>query len=483
MVNHINVAGLSAATLTFGSTNNNATYNPEHLLLYYSYDGHIWTSTSYTREPATTGNWGLCTATITSIPDNSYLFLKWSATTASVCRIDDMILLGSATPTPAVLPVVGTGTAQGFSSSSATINANTYIAGTGSISEVGVEYKLTGTGAYSPQTTTVETPFTVDLTGLSPSTSYTYRAYAKVGSVISYGKERTFYTQSDFTLSISPTSFTLPSSASSGTFEINSNTAWTVTVAPAATWCTVSTESGNDNATITVNTIANDGVERTATITVSGTGVPNRTVTVVQEAGSTSATAFSVAWNFSGITGTAAEDWPAHQAPQPPSSNTATSLAATDLIATSFTYTGAPAGATWGGSGFNANTDRLDPVRYATTTLTSSTTIIAITEINGNIRRSATGASRVSIQYKIDSGTFVEAWTNTTDFPGTAAAGNSFTTLDLTGITDLQNIPIGTVVTIRIVPYKGAETAVGNWYLNSGNTSSPTALQIKGTEQ
>jgi hypothetical protein len=52
----------------------------------------------------------------------------------------------------------------------------------------------------------------------------------------------------------------------------------------------------------------------------------------------------------------------------------------------------------------------------------------------------------------------------------------------LSDITALQNIPAETVITIKFVPY-GASSSGGNWYLNTANTSSSTALKIEGTEE
>jgi endo-1,4-beta-xylanase len=91
------------------------------------------------------------------------------------------------------------------------------------------------------------------------------------------------------TLSVSPTSLSVAAAANStGTFNVTSNTSWTVT--DNQTWLTVSPTSGSNNATVTVTAQENTGASRQATVTVSATGVASQTVTVTQAAGSTGST-------------------------------------------------------------------------------------------------------------------------------------------------------------------------------------------------
>lgn len=71
------------------------------------------------------------------------------------------------------------------------------------------------------------------------------------------------------------------SGGSTGTFNITSNTSWTVT--SNQVWLSVSAASGSDNSSIIVTATANPSTsQRTATITVSGTGVSGQTVSVTQ---------------------------------------------------------------------------------------------------------------------------------------------------------------------------------------------------------
>jgi hypothetical protein len=87
------------------------------------------------------------------------------------------------------------------------------------------------------------------------------------------------------TLSVAPSSVNVAAAANSaGTFDITSNTSWTVT--DNQSWLTVSPTSGANNGTVTVTAQENTSASaRTATVTVSATGVPSRTVTVTQSGG------------------------------------------------------------------------------------------------------------------------------------------------------------------------------------------------------
>ena len=87
------------------------------------------------------------------------------------------------------------------------------------------------------------------------------------------------------TLSVSPSAVNVAAAANSaGTFNITSNTSWTV--ADNQPWLTVSPTSGSNNGTVTVTAQENTSASaRAATVTVSATGVPSQTVTVTQSGG------------------------------------------------------------------------------------------------------------------------------------------------------------------------------------------------------
>jgi hypothetical protein len=87
------------------------------------------------------------------------------------------------------------------------------------------------------------------------------------------------------TLSVAPGAVNVAAAANSAdTFDITSNTSWTVT--DNQSWLTVSPTSGSNNGTVTVTAQENTSASaRTATVTVSATGVPSQTVTVTQSGG------------------------------------------------------------------------------------------------------------------------------------------------------------------------------------------------------
>src|SRR5262245_34435580 len=84
------------------------------------------------------------------------------------------------------------------------------------------------------------------------------------------------------TLAVSPSTLNVAAAANStGTFNITSNTSWTVT--DNQSWLTVSPTSGSNNGTVTVTAQQNTSTSaRTATVTVSATGAASQTVTVTQ---------------------------------------------------------------------------------------------------------------------------------------------------------------------------------------------------------
>jgi len=94
-------------------------------------------------------------------------------------------------------------------------------------------------------------------------------------------------------LSVLPTSLDFIASGEQKTFTITSNTGWTIS--SDASWVTVSPASGSNDGTITVTATENTGIQRTAIITVSGTDVTSKTISVTQEA---AASALSVVYSY-----------------------------------------------------------------------------------------------------------------------------------------------------------------------------------------
>ena len=85
------------------------------------------------------------------------------------------------------------------------------------------------------------------------------------------------------TLSVLPDSLGFVASGEQQSFAITSNTNWTVS--SNVSWLAFSQASGSNDATVTVAAVANpDTLQRTATITVSGTGATSQTILVTQAA-------------------------------------------------------------------------------------------------------------------------------------------------------------------------------------------------------
>jgi len=87
--------------------------------------------------------------------------------------------------------------------------------------------------------------------------------------------------QTEYTLSVSPTSLNFYANGGTHSFMIISNTSWTITGMPA--WITLSANTGSGDGTVTVTANKNsDEYQRTATLTVSGSGLSS-TVQLTQD--------------------------------------------------------------------------------------------------------------------------------------------------------------------------------------------------------
>ena len=82
-------------------------------------------------------------------------------------------------------------------------------------------------------------------------------------------------------LTVSPTSLPLASGASSGTVSVTANVTWTV--GDDQTWLSTSSAGGSGNGSFTVSATANTGTSsRSGVVSVTGGGLPARTITVTQ---------------------------------------------------------------------------------------------------------------------------------------------------------------------------------------------------------
>jgi len=103
--------------------------------------------------------------------------------------------------------------------------------------------------------------------------------------------------ETDYILTVSPASLSFVAAGGANTFTISSNTSWTITGKPA--WITLSANAGSGDITITVTAAQNpDEYQRTATLTVSGSGLSS-TVQLTQDGAEVSViTPTGVSLNF-----------------------------------------------------------------------------------------------------------------------------------------------------------------------------------------
>jgi hypothetical protein len=93
-------------------------------------------------------------------------------------------------------------------------------------------------------------------------------------------------------------------------------------------------------------------------------------------------------------------------------------------------------------------------------------------------RRSSAGATSGVLQYQLGSGNFVDI--ASFSYPSTAASGASVSAIDLSTVAALQNVPAGTVVTLRLVNF-GASGTGGTWYLFDTLNTTSADLEVSGT--
>lgn len=97
-----------------------------------------------------------------------------------------------------------------------------------------------------------------------------------------------------------------------------------------------------------------------------------------------------------------------------------------------------------------------------------------------NVRRSASGPSTGQWQYQIGNGSFVDIGSPITWGGTTSNAGNNQPAIDLSGISDLQEVETNTTVTFRLLLW-GATGTGGTWYFNGHNNATNKTLTVLGS--
>jgi hypothetical protein len=145
---------------------------------------------------------------------------------------------------------------------------------------------------------------------------------------------------------------------------------------------------------------------------------------------------------------------------------------------------GTGAAAAWGANNYTASgtlAGEISADKFWTFSIeANSGYTISLSEIVAyNIRRSSTGPSSGQWQYQIGDGTYTDIGLPLS-YPGTTSGGNSMPAVDLSGISALQNVSSGTVITIRMVNYGATGTSGTCYYKDLGN-STANDLILMGT--
>ena len=148
---------------------------------------------------------------------------------------------------------------------------------------------------------------------------------------------------------------------------------------------------------------------------------------------------------------------------------------------------GSGAASAWGGTDL-ISTDIASAITegdYATFSITANTgSTVSISGIDTyNVRRSLTGPTSGQWQYQVGTGAFnnigsIITWGTTTN-----GGGNEQPAINLSTITDLQNVPAGTTITFRVLGFGGSNTG-GTWYLvNANSAATSKTLTVRGSVQ
>ncbi|MEI9961057.1 MAG: hypothetical protein WDM76_07945 [Limisphaerales bacterium] len=231
----------------------------------------------------------------------------------------------------------------------------------------------------------------------------------------------------------------------------------------------------NSNSEITAVVPLNGSSGFISVTTPSGTSISSNDFVVT---GLTTYIGTLIGWDMSSLPGGAGNYGPSLL---PPTTN-APNLTVIGLTRGSGVVTNntTAASGAWGGLNFTNVTDDLavSANKFVTFSLSANTGYkLLFTSVNQfDYRRSSTGPSSGVLQFQIGSGAFTDI-TNLS-YPVSSSGGASIGTIDLSGITALQNVGANTNVTFRIVNYGGTSSA-GNWFIydKAGTAALDFALQ------
>jgi endonuclease G len=142
---------------------------------------------------------------------------------------------------------------------------------------------------------------------------------------------------------------------------------------------------------------------------------------------------------------------------------------------------GTAAARAWGGVGFTATTEAAAITANQFITFggaVSNGYTVSYSAISTfSYRHSGTGPSTGVLQYQVGSGAFIDI--TPLAYPTNTSGGAMLNPINLSGITDLQNVGAGTNVTFRIVNFGGG--SAGTWYIFDVAKSADLDLAIQGS--
>ena len=141
---------------------------------------------------------------------------------------------------------------------------------------------------------------------------------------------------------------------------------------------------------------------------------------------------------------------------------------------------GSAAARGWGGSSWTGTSvaTSISSNQFATFTIQSNAVYnINIASYTLNYRRSGGGATTGQLQYSINGGTYINVG-STISFSSSAGTGASLGSVDLSGVTALQNIPGTSTLTFRLCNYGGSSG--GTWYVYDQGVSTSDDYFFKG---
>jgi hypothetical protein len=120
----------------------------------------------------------------------------------------------------------------------------------------------------------------------------------------------------------------------------------------------------------------------------------------------------------------------------------------------------------WGGNNWaSTSAAGISGGEYITFGMTvSAGHTLSLSSLDLFYRHSGTGPTNGLWQYQLNGGTWVTIADITNEFSSSSSSGAQMAQLSLSGVSGLQNVGAGTVVTFRLVPY-GATGSGGTWYV------------------